>query len=228
MRRRVLRLRWIGPLAIALAVVTDAQALTIDLGLIAVNVVGPGTVTGALGPAGLNVSESGNYAFNLDFDNTTGTTGSAVNALSFFDIFVELDLDGNITPCGGTATLLAGARFSCSASFTLDAGSHIGAGLLDLTLAENPFLLTDGSMFEAQDASAGGAPTPLKKNSSGLSAGSKVAIIVAVAGGAGVGAALAVSGKEQEVRKVAEPGTLLLLGAGVVGLACRRVRRRSN
>ena len=215
----------IASFALAFAASANAQASTIDVGSISVGVSGPGTLTGALGPASLNVSQDGDYTFTVDFSNTTGTGGSSANALSFFDVVVEFDVDGIITPCGGAATLPGGSSVSCSALLTLVTGGQIVAPLLDLTLAENPFGLIDGSTFEAQDASAGGAPTPLTKNSSGLSVGAKVMIVAVVAGG-GAGAALALAGKKTNVP---EPETRLLLGAGAVGVGVfglfRGVRR---
>jgi hypothetical protein len=70
-------------------------------------------------------------------------------------------------------------------------------------------------------------PIPLKKDSKGLSkAGIFVGVAVAVAGG--IGAAVALGGK-REVATVPEPGTLVLLGAGVVALAfCRFRASRSS
>ena len=82
---RTLSARWIGSVVFALAVSTAAQASTIDVGSVSVGLSGPATITGALGPAGLNVSQTGDYLFTVDFSNTTGTAGSSVNALSFFD-----------------------------------------------------------------------------------------------------------------------------------------------
>jgi hypothetical protein len=214
--------RWIASLFVVLAINTGAQATTIDIGMITASVSGPGTVTGSLGPAGLDVSASGNYSFNFIFENTTGTAGSPVNALPFLDVFIGLEVGANAASCGGVATLPGGSSFNCSAAFDLGTGHHIVTALLDLTLAQNPLPLTDGSTFEAQDASAGGEPTPLKKNSGGMSTASKAAIIVAVAGGGAGGAIAAIGGKKQPV-PVTEPGTLLL-GTGVAALAYARVR----
>src|SRR5437762_5484370 len=115
--------RWIASFFFALAVSTAAQASTIDVGSILVGVSGPGTITGALGPAGLNINQTGDYLFNVNFSNTTGTTGSSVNALSFFDVFVEFDVDGTTTPCGATGTLLGGSVLSCSALLNLATGN---------------------------------------------------------------------------------------------------------
>jgi hypothetical protein len=211
-------------LVIVLIFATGASATTIDIGEVSATASGPGTLTGAFGPAGVDVSLTGTYSFDLTVKNTTGTSGSEANALSFFDVFIELDLDGNVVPCGGVASLAAGASFSCSTEFALTTGHHYSAGaFLDLTLATNPLLLTDATMFDADEVSAGGPSVPLappdkKKGKPGIYVG------IAVAAGGGIGAAVALSGGKKTAT-VPEPGTLALVGTGVLAVALARAIR---
>ena len=221
-------LSWISSLAMVLALSTSAHALSVDVGTITITLFGPEGLTGALGPAGLNVTQAGNYSFQLDFENTTGTAGSVVSALSFFDVFVELDLDGSLLACGGPATLPAGSTFTCGTLLALGLGPHVLTPLLDLKLP-NPFDLIDGTKLQGQSASAGGPSkplTPAPPAGGGMSAASKVAIVTGVGAGAGAGAYLATVTKRIDDRKVAEPGMFLLLGAGLAGLSVRIARAR--
>ncbi len=218
-----------GVVACFLGVPEAAGATSIDFSKGTVSISGLGSILASYGFPGFTVSSAGTYAFAVTTDNLTGTSASPASGESFFDVFVELEIDGTTHPCGSAPTLLPGGALGCQVNLSLAAGAHSIFTFLSLTFA-NPVHLTDSSLFLIDTLGANGPPVPVVPRGGGMSAGAKIAIVGAVAGG-GAAAGIMASGTRRAngARPVVpEPGTasLVAIGCGVLAIGLRRSRRR--
>lgn len=216
-----------GVIVISLGAPGRAGATSIDFSKGAVSIGGVGSILASYGVPGFTVSSADTYAFAATITNITGTSASPAMGTSFFDVLIEIEIDGTTHPCGSAPALSAGGALTCQVDLALTSGAHSLLTFLSLTFP-NPVLLNDNSLFLIDTLTGNGPPVTVTPKTGGMSAGAKIAIIGAVAGGGAAAGIMATS--RRDAGFVPEPGTwaLVTLGGALLMVRVRRLQRGRN
>jgi hypothetical protein len=206
---------------LALSVAAPAHATSINFAKVGLTIFGPAVIA-ADGIPIFTAPAPATYPMVAGLVNLTGTPQSPTTLPgSFFDVFIEIEVDGVKSPCGSSSSLAPGATFQCQVDQSLTAGAHTLYSYLTFSFA-NPMLLTGGASLVIVGVTGNGFGTPVTPpGAGGLSTLNKFIIIGGVAGGAAVAPGIVISGTD-DVRLAPEPGTLVLVTLGFL-LLLRRV-----
>src|SRR5262245_21557425 len=145
MKRRH-RLPAIVAVVLTLGCATPVYATSLDFSKVTIEISGAGAILSSYGFSGFTVGTTGSYRFAIAIVNITGTPPSTSLSSSFFDVFIELEVDGSTSPCSNGAVIGAGGTQSCELDLFLTAGAHTITTYASLTFPD-PFTRIDNSLF---------------------------------------------------------------------------------
>src|SRR5262245_792844 len=196
---------------LAIGVASPAQATSVSFAAVGVGISGPGAIAAGYGFPQFSICTPGLYTFGGNLRNLTGSGG--ITSSSFFDVFVDIEIDNVRTPCGSVNTLDPGATLVCQITQLLSKGLHTLTSWLTITLPDPlPLGATD---LPVRRVVANGPEVTVNLLGMEVEA-SNVAVLggVAVAAGATAGVAVPVSGLSED-HVVPESGTLVLISLGL-------------